>query len=94
MSIPRADPCPTLAALKHGERALVVHIDHRDPKVVAKLAARGVVPGVELRVVRGGDPLLIALDDSRWALTRHDADLIQVDVLFRPRKSLLGALLS
>lgn len=76
----------TLATLKHGDRALVLGIDHDRPQLVAKLAARGLVPGIEIGVLRGGDPLLLAIDDSRWALNRSDAECVQVDVLTRGRR--------
>jgi Fe2+ transport system protein FeoA len=81
-----ADTMTTLAALKHGDRALVLGIDHSRPQLVAKLAARGLVPGVEIGVLRGGDPLLLSVDDCRWALNRSDAELVQVDLIKRARK--------
>jgi len=76
----------TLAALKHGDRALVLRIEHDQPQLVAKLAARGLVPGVEIGVLRGGDPLLLSVDDCRWALNRSDAALVHVDLVKRGRK--------
>ncbi len=79
----------TLDALKHGDRALVLEIDHTDPQAVARFAARGLVPGVEVGVLRGGDPLLLRLDDSRWAVNRRDATLVHVDVVER-RRSFFG----
>jgi Fe2+ transport system protein FeoA len=69
----------TLAALRHGETAAVVDIDGAQPALIARLAARGLVPGATLTVLRGGDPLLILVDDSRWALTRADAEHIYVE---------------
>lgn len=84
----------TLAGLRPGDRAHVVHVAGADVKLVARLAARGLVPGVELRCLRGGDPMLIGIDESRWALTRHDAEAVHVDVAQRPPRSLLRALLS
>ncbi|HJP37039.1 MAG TPA: FeoA domain-containing protein [Gammaproteobacteria bacterium] len=89
----RPNPIPTtLASLRHGERALVVDIGQGDPKLGAKLAARGVVPGVEVGVLRGGDPLLLTIDETRWAVTRSDADLVHVDIITRRRRSLLERL--
>jgi Fe2+ transport system protein FeoA len=86
-------PITSLASLRHGDRALVVGIGDGDPKLGAKLAARGLVPGVEIGVLRGGDPILLCVDEARWALTRNDADLVLVDVIKRAHKSLLRRLL-
>lgn len=81
----RSDPpITTLASLRHGDRALVIGIDDDDS---AKFAARGLVPGIEVGVLHGGDPLLLAIDESRWAVTRRDADRVQVDVINRTRTS-------
>lgn len=79
----------TLEKLKHGDRALITRIDMTDAVAAAKLAARGIVPGISIGVVRGGDPLLIGVDEDRWALSSHEAASIHVDVLERPRRSLL-----
>jgi len=87
-------PITSLASLRHGDRALVVNIGTSDPKLGAKLAARGLVPGVEVGIVRGGDPLLLSIDDARWGMNRNDADLINVDIIERTRKSLLQRLWS
>jgi len=87
-------PTTSLASLRHGDRALVVNIGTSDPKLGAKLAARGLVPGVEVGIVRGGDPLLLSIDDARWGMNRNDADLINVDIIERTRKSLLQRLWS
>jgi Fe2+ transport system protein FeoA len=89
----RSDPpLKTLGSLRHGDRALVVDVGEGDPRLGAKFAARGLVPGVEIGVLRGGDPILLAIDESRWAVTRNDADLVQVDVIRRTGRSLLQRL--
>ena len=85
-------PATSLASLNHGDRALVVAIGTSDPKLGAKLAARGLVPGVEIGVLRGGDPILLSIDDARWGMTRDDADLVHVDIIKRTGKSLLRRL--
>ncbi len=82
----------TLASLRHGDRALIVDIGEGDPKLGAKLAARGVVPGVEIGVLLSGDPLLLTIDETRWAVTRSDADLVHVDVIKRTHGSILRKL--
>ena len=65
----------------------MVDIDDATPAPqVARLASRGLVPGANLQVLRAGDPMLVLCDDSRWALTRADADGIHV----RPTEASLG----
>jgi Fe2+ transport system protein FeoA len=81
----------TLATLRRGERATVLKIEKSDSRLVAKLAARGLVPGAEVGVVRSGDPLLLAIDDARWAFDRREASAVHVDIIpgrARPRRLL------
>ena len=85
-------PITSLGSLGHGDRALVIEIGTSDPKLGAKFAARGLVPGVEVGVLRGGDPILLSIDESRWGITRNDANLIQVDIIKRTGKSFLQKL--
>lgn len=85
-------PATSLGTLRHGDRALIIDVETNDPKLNAKLAARGLVPGVEVGVLRSGDPLLVAVDEARWAMTRNDANFIRVDIIKQARKSLLQRL--
>jgi len=66
----------TLANMSHGESAVIVAVT--EPKAAARLGARGMVPGTELEVLRGGDPLLVGMDGTRWALSALDAATVQV----------------
>ena len=83
----------SLASLERGDRALVLEVDTADATLHARLAARGLVPGAEIGVVHAGDPVLVAIDDARWALTADDADVVRVDILERRRVSPLRRLL-
>jgi len=87
-SSPTSLPHRTLVELKHGDRAVITHIDGGDASATAKLAARGIVPGMLVGILRAGDPLLIGIDNDRWALNRTEASYIHVDVLERPRRGL------
>ena len=78
----------TLATLKPGDRAIITAIDSREPMAAAKLAARGIVPGIEIGILRAGDPCLIGIDQERWALNQIEACSIQVDVLESKRRTL------
>lgn len=82
----------TLSNLQHGDRATIVSIDADDPHTTARLAARGIVPGTILGVLRAGDPVLIGIDNERWAINRNEAASIHVDLQPRRRRSLFGLL--
>ena len=80
----------TLSKLKHGDRAIIISIGDDDANSMARLAARGIVPGTQIGVLQAGDPLLIGIDNERWALNRFEAATIEVDLLERPRRRLAG----
>jgi len=66
-----------LSQLHHGQRGVVVAI--HEGRLAARLAARGLVPGAEFAVLRGGDPMLVRVDESRWALSGLEATEIEVE---------------
>lgn len=82
----------TLSNLQHGDRAIIVSIDADDPHTTARLAARGIVPGTSIGVLRAGDPVLIGIDNERWAINRNEAASIHVDIEPRRRRYLFGLL--
>ena len=82
----------TLSNLQHGDRATIVSIEADDPHTTARLAARGIVPGTILGVLRAGDPVLIGIDNERWAINRNEAASIHVDLEPRRQRSLFGLL--
>jgi len=82
----------SLSTYGHGVVADIVDIDEATPALLARLAARGLVPGASLEILRGGDPMLVRVDDSRWALTREDAARILIRPTRLPLRSRLRAL--
>ena len=82
----------TLSNLKYGDRAVITQIDADDPRLTAKYAARGIVPGTNVGILRAGDPVLIGIDNERWAINGPDAARIHVYRLAAPRRSLFGLL--
>jgi len=91
--LPESESAPApLAEFGHGVQAQVVDIDAATPQLIARLAARGLMPGADLEVLRGGDPMLVMIDASRWALTREDATHILVKPTRLPLRSRLRAL--
>ncbi len=84
----------TLRDLDRGARAIITRLDVDDPRLRDKLHARGLLPGTEVRVLQPGDPLVVGVDHSRWALNGRDAARIHVDpVVHRRRPGLLARLL-
>ena len=82
-----------LTHLHHGDHAIVTAIEADDPSLAARFAARGIVPGIQIGVLRSGNPLLIGVDSDRWAINEGEASHIQVDLIKKPKRSLLAFLL-
>lgn len=74
----------TLARLPHRCPARVDHIAALDGEdlIARRLQVLGFVAGRRVEVLRagpvGGDPLLVRIGDTRFALRRAEADRIQV----------------
>lgn len=78
MSIkPSIDTPSTLDEVAVGATAIVIQV-LESSEVREHLAARGIGPGVPVRVLKSGDPLLVAVDQSRWAIGRHHARSVAV----------------
>ncbi len=82
----------TLDDLRRGDTGVIIAVT--ESKAAARLGARGMVPGTELQILRGGDPLLVGLDGATWALSALDAALVQVESRPRLLPSLLRRLFS
>ncbi len=69
----------TLATVKPGQTVRLVRI-HAGQGLVARLAAMGMLPRVEITVVRNSHPgpCVVSVRDSRVALGRGMADKIEV----------------
>jgi Fe2+ transport system protein FeoA len=69
----------TLTTVKPGETVRLVRI-HAGQGLVARLAAMGMLPRVEITVVRNSQPgpCVISVRDSKVALGRGMADKIEV----------------
>lgn len=70
-------PTCRLSTLGNGEAGVVVCV--HDAALLSRLAARGLVPGASFEVLRGGDPMLLRQDDSRWALAAPEAQQVEVE---------------
>lgn len=74
----RSEDCP-LSEAAVGEAVTVTGL-HGDEAFRARLMAMGILPGVTLRVVKGGrrQPLLVALPGCRCMLDQRSSELIAV----------------
>lgn len=68
----------TLRSLPVGQSAIVIAIHHHVPAVRQKYLSRGIVPGAHIMLLHGGDPVVVALDESRWAIAGNEAEDIEV----------------
>jgi len=74
-------PSIPLPELKEGDRGIITHLKCENPDRIRRLISMGFVPGrwvtLEEQVPMGG-PLLIAMEDTRIALGKDYARLVQV----------------
>ncbi len=82
----------TLSKLRRGESAVITKLDNSH-QVSANLAARGIVPGINLELVTAGDPCVIGVDNDKWALSQVEASLIHVSPAKSMQRSLFSKLL-
>ena len=82
----RADPSRPLSRLRVGESAVVARIDAED-SLARRLLEIGFFPGAAVKIVAAmwpdDDPLAVRIGGATFALRRHEAALVQVDVAAR-----------
>lgn len=69
----------TLASLERGAVAVVSRWLVSDRPLADKLSARGIVPGATIRVLQQGDPVMLKVEDTRWAISAADARQVAVE---------------
>lgn len=69
----------TLASVGRNEEVRVARISGR-PRLIQRLAALGVVPGVSLTVVKPDGPAIISLGGARIAIGQSAARAIEIEV--------------
>lgn len=72
-------PTPTLGSLERGATAVVSRWLVSDRALADKLSARGIVPGATIRVLQQGDPVMLKVEDTRWAISAADARQVVVE---------------
>lgn len=83
-TIPETDEPMNLGDLAAGDVAIVVNVRSQSAVVIDQLAARGIRPGAQISVLRHGDPIAVALEETRWAMSKEHADYIEVSVIEAP----------
>ncbi len=69
----------TLAAAKKHDRVRVLRVSGR-PRLIQRLAALGVVPGVMLTVLKPSRPSIISLGGARIAIGESAAESVEVEI--------------
>ncbi len=71
----------TLGHLSAGEVAVILSVPALTSALFQRFAARGILPGAEVTLLQQGDPVAVRLEETRWALSRSEADQIEVAVI-------------
>lgn len=80
-----APPAPplrqlTLDAAARNETVRVVRVTGR-PRLIQRLAALGIVPGVTLTVLKPANPSIVAMGGARIAIGTAAAESVQIEVV-------------
>lgn len=83
---PSSSQAPTLDQIPTGQRARVRRVlaPPQQAEWARQLEDLGFVPGAEVQLLRRaawGDPLVVAVEGSRFALRRAEAQCVQIEVL-------------
>ena len=70
----------TLDAVPRNSRVRVLQVSGR-PRLMQRLAAIGVVPGVTLLVVKPHGPAIVSLGGARIAIGRSAAQSVEIEVV-------------
>ena len=70
----------TLAAAPRNSKVRVLQVLGR-PRLMQRLAALGVVPGVVLTVVKPHGPAIVSLGGARIAIGRSAANAVEIEVV-------------
>ncbi|MDD3041507.1 MAG: FeoA family protein [Methanosarcinaceae archaeon] len=67
-----------LPLIKPGKKAKISHLETKDLKVLQKLMAMGVLPGMPVTLIRKSPSYVFELDQTRYAVDRNIAAHIYV----------------
>ncbi len=66
-----------LSCLNRGEEGVIVDVGG-SARVASRFREMGLTPGVRIRLLRAGSPILVQAEDGRLCLRREDAEAIKV----------------
>lgn len=69
----------TLAATERNDRVRVLRVSGR-PRLIQRLAALGVVPGVTLTVLKPHGPAIVSMGGARIAIGESAADSVEIEL--------------
>lgn len=76
----------SLGSLTTGDIAVIVSVRAELPMTTPHYAARGIVPGAQVAVLQQGDPIAVALEETRWALSKSEAERIEVTLVGKVKR--------
>ncbi|MGH8566515.1 MAG: FeoA family protein [Gammaproteobacteria bacterium] len=71
----------TLGRLTAGEVAVILSVPAISSALFQRFAARGILPGAEVTLLQQGDPIAVRLEETRWAISRAEAEQIEVALI-------------
>lgn len=71
----------TLGRLSAGEVAVILSVPALTSALFQRFAARGILPGAEVTLLQQGDPVAVRLEETRWAISRAEAEQIEVALI-------------
>ena len=71
----------TLGRLSAGEVAVILSVPALTSALFQRFAARGILPGAEVTLLQQGDPIAVGLEETRWAISRAEAEQIEVALI-------------
>ncbi len=71
----------TLGRLSAGEVAVILSVPALSSALFQRFAARGILPGAEVTLLQQGDPIAVRLEETRWAISRAEAEQIEVALI-------------
>lgn len=69
----------TLCAMEPRKTGKISHLETKDPGILQKLIAMGILPGMPITLLRGSPSYLFEVDQTRYAVDREIANHIYVN---------------
>jgi|GEM_PF-395615 Fe2+ transport system protein A len=77
----------TLCAMEPRKTGKIDHLETKNPGILQKLIAMGILPGMPITLLRRSPSYLFEVDQTRYAVDKEIANHIYVNYLFDSTKS-------